>query len=37
VMEAANEIAAIWPLRSAHTQTDLAAASVPCDESPVAS
>jgi len=26
VMEAANEIAAIWPLRSAQTQTDLAAA-----------
>ena len=37
VMEAATEIAAIWPLRSAHMQTDLAAASQLRDESPVAS
>jgi hypothetical protein len=27
VMQAANEIAAIWPLRAAHTETDLALAS----------
>lgn len=37
VMEAANEIAAIWPLRAAQTQTDLAAASQLRDETPVAS
>jgi DNA-binding IclR family transcriptional regulator len=37
VMQAANEIAAIWPLRAAQTQTDLAAASQLRDESPVAS
>jgi hypothetical protein len=37
VMEAANEIAAIWPLRSAQTQTDLAAESQVRDESLVAS
>jgi DNA-binding IclR family transcriptional regulator len=37
VMEAANEIAAIWPLRSAQTQTDLVAASQMRDETPVAS
>ncbi len=36
VMEAANEIAAIWPLRSAQTQTDSAAASQLRDESRVA-
>jgi hypothetical protein len=36
-MKAATEIAAIWPLRSAHTQTDLADASQLRDESPVAS
>ena len=27
VMEAANEIAAVWPLRAEQTQTDLSAAS----------
>src|SRR5438552_2384895 len=37
VMEAANEIAAIWPLRSAQTQTDSAAALQLRDESRVAS
>ena len=37
VMEAASEIAAIWPLRSAQTHTDLAAASQLRDEIRVAS
>lgn len=37
VMQAANEIAAIWPLRSAQTHTDLAAASPLHDEIRVAS
>ena len=37
VMQAANEIAAIWPLRSAQTHTDLAAASQLHDEITVAS
>jgi len=37
VMQAANEIAAIWPLRSAQTHTDLAAASQLHDEIRVAS
>jgi DNA-binding IclR family transcriptional regulator len=37
VMEAANEIAAIWPLRSAQTEADLAAASHLRDETAVAS
>ena len=36
VMEAANEIAAIWPLRSAQTQADIAAASLLRDQSPKA-
>lgn len=36
VMEAANEIAAIWPLRSAQTQADLAAASELRDQTPAA-
>ena len=37
VMQAANEIAAIWPLRSAQTHTDLGAASQLHDEVRVAS
>jgi hypothetical protein len=37
VMQAANEIAAIWPLRSVQTHTDLAAASQLHDEIRVAS
>jgi len=37
VMAAANEIAAIWPLRSLQTQTDLAAARQLRDDSRVAS
>jgi hypothetical protein len=37
VMAAANEIAAIWPLRSLQTQTDLAAARQVRDDSRVAS
>jgi hypothetical protein len=37
VMQAANEIAAIWPLRNAHTESDLATASQARDEIAVAS
>lgn len=37
VMQAANEIAAIWPLRNAHTETDLAIPSQVPDEIAVAS
>ena len=36
VMQAANEIAAIWPLRSAQTERDLAVASQLRDETAVA-
>ena len=35
-MQAANEIAAIWPLRSAQTQADLAAASLLREQSAAA-
>ena len=37
VMQAANEIAAIWPLRSAQTESDLALASRLRDEFAVTS